>query len=572
MKKCHKIINKREIIINQDKFTYIYFNNNIFQKLSNEAVPPKRKINIRNARNLSNIAKEDIITNTKIDNNTVSTINNAQNDIISFNEKKISFEEIYDDDELDDISYNNYIQNRKNDFQRNNYLDYKRREHILLKIKNVFSKENENNFLDDYSYKRQRKKSHLSEPDDIYKERLNNFLSNFDNNIKINRFNTYPRYISTNDKNNKNDTAKNSKFLKFFDEQSNFVGNEGFFQPNNSRISKNNNNFEENKNSELVVIKHRKRNSDDLISEDDDPFNRNKYRKRNFLNDKTRLKTENGDSVKKRMKRNFIYSLNSENRNLRTSLLDANNSKLKLINRKNKGEKENDKKELSNSHSQLDDSPEKSFCLFYFKYFINREIFFASFYEKNDDNIPGFIRIPTLILAITFIFTINCLFLTTNYIHKRYVYAKNHNKINEFKYLFAHEFGKSFYCALIGNIFKMLCIKLIYGFLFKVSSKEFNNLDEQKKEEYLTKYRKKSIIYFIIVFIFVIVFWYISINYIGTFHYTKIGILLGFILSVILSFILCGLFCLIIVFIYFLGKKYNINFFIFCYKWMEKIY
>ena len=36
-------------------------------------------------------------------------------------------------------------------------------------------------FLDDYnSYKRQRRKSHLSEPDDIYKGRLNNFLSNFD--------------------------------------------------------------------------------------------------------------------------------------------------------------------------------------------------------------------------------------------------------------------------------------------------------------------------------------------------------------------------------------------------------
>ena len=206
MKKCHKIINKREIIIKQDKLTYIYFNNNKFQKFSNIAVPPKRKVEIRNNRNLNNITKEDIITNSKIDNNTFSTINNPQNDVISFNEKKITFEEIYDDDELDDISYNNYLQNKQNDFQRNNYLDYKRREQILFKIKNAFrSLKDENNFLDDYnSYKRQRRKSHLSEPDDIYKGRLNNFLSNFDNNIKITRFNTYPRDININDKNNKN--------------------------------------------------------------------------------------------------------------------------------------------------------------------------------------------------------------------------------------------------------------------------------------------------------------------------------------------------------------------------------
>ena len=118
MKKCHKIINKREIIIKQDKFAYIYFNNNKFQKFSNKAVPPKRKVEIRNNRNLNNITKEDIITNSKIDNNTFSTINNPQNDVISFNEKKITFEEIYDD-ELDDISYNNYLQNKQNDFQRN---------------------------------------------------------------------------------------------------------------------------------------------------------------------------------------------------------------------------------------------------------------------------------------------------------------------------------------------------------------------------------------------------------------------------------------------------------------------
>ena len=566
MKIWKKFIKNNDILNNDDKFIYIYRKNNKFKNSSKIAFPPKRNKILKNNNDKT---KEDITNNNiKNDNTIISSTNNDKNDNISFNEK-YNFEEIYDDDD-GDFSYNNYMQN-KNDYQRNNYLNYKRRDQILMKIKHAFFsiKDSKMYFLDDYNpYNKNKKKSFISEPIDVYKDRLNNFLSDFDTNIKINRFNTYPKYNNLYDKSNKNDTSKNSKFLHFLEEES-VIGNERFFQPSNSNKSKDRK-FEENKNSEILILKNRRRSNDLITDSGEESLDIMKIKKKNNLIDKNRLKTEDKDLGRDKMKKNFGYSLNSENRKLRTSLMDSNNSKLKLIN-KNNINNDNNKNNEKVYFSQFDYSAAKTFCEFYFKYFIDREIFFASFYNK-EDILPAFIRIPTFILAMSFLFLMNCFLLTTKYIHKRYIYAQKHNKINNFKYLFTNEFGKSFCCALIGIIFKMLCIKLIYGLLFRISNQEYNNLDTQKKEEFKSKYRIKSLIYFAIVFVFIFLFGFFSINYIGTFPYTKIGILLGFILSFILSFFLCALLCLINVSIYQLGKKYNLSCFISFYNCLKIIY
>ena len=623
MKQQFNKFSKNIEIKNRNKFSFI--DNNKINLFSNLNSSPKKRINLRNNRNNDNASKEEMKSNTKNDNTLITTFNNDPNYEISYNDK--TFEEIYDDID-EDIIRNNYISNKKQNFMKNNYLEYRRKE-MFLKIKKALNPINNQNFLDDYNpYRKKKKKSFVSETGNVIKDRLKNFLYDFDCNIKINRFNTYPKYYNWNDKNSKNDSRKNSKFSKFFDEESGFMGNERFFQPSN--FSKNNNNSkskndsdsdlsEENKNSDILTVNKRRKISDDLISEkksersektekteksekiekSEKSDNNSSYigrrnKKRKNDNEIITLKTENSDLYKERIKSNIGKSLNKENRNLKTSLMDINSSRLKL-NRKNIGKGKNDQNDsniedkiLLSTQSEIDIidpiTKESNFCKFYFKYFMKREIFLASFYDKYD-KVASFIRIPTFLFVITFIFAINCLLLTANYIHNRYIYAQKNNGINEAKYVISNELGKSFLCAIISNILKMIIIKLIYWKIFKISYKlkkgliPTNNMSEEetkyilfKKEEYFKSYKKKAFIYIIIILSFIIIFAYISINYIGTFPNTRVGILFGFILSVVLSFLLCLLICFIIVSLHFLGQKCEVECLNYLYKFSKIIY
>jgi hypothetical protein len=222
----------------------------------------------------------------------------------------------------------------------------------------------------------------------------------------------------------------------------------------------------------------------------------------------------------------------------------------------------------------------KSFCKNYWNYLIKREIFFATFYNKNN-NLAIFIRIPTFFFVISFIFTINCLFLTRSSIHKRFVFAKENNGINEFKYVFKHEFLKCFLVALISIIFKMIVIKVIYSYIFfriRIKTKiDFSNINAEKeimakKREFFKKYKNQSLIYIAIVAGLLILLGYISACYIGIFPNTKGGIILGFFISLVLSFIFCCFICLIIVIFYQMGKIYGFQLCNSIYKIMEIIY
>ena len=45
------------------------------------------------------------------------------------------------------------------------------------------------------------------------------------------------------------------------------------------------------------------------------------------------------------------------------------------------------------------------------------------------DNVASYIRIATFLFVIALLFTINCLLLTSNQIHKRHIYAKENGEV-----------------------------------------------------------------------------------------------------------------------------------------------
>jgi hypothetical protein len=242
-------------------------------------------------------------------------------------------------------------------------------------------------------------------------------------------------------------------------------------------------------------------------------------------------------------------------------------------------------KNLISSLSYYEDNNEKyktfkGFCKNYWNYLIKREIFFATFFNKNN-NLAIYIRIPTFFLVISFIFTINCLLLTRISIHKRYLFAKENNGIKEFNYVLDHEFLKCFLVALISIIFKMIIIKVVYSYVFfrvRINTKiDFSNENEEneimaKKREFFNKYKIKSLIYIVIVTGLLILLGYISACYIGIFPNTKGGIILGFFISLVLSFIFCCLICFIIVIFYQMGNICGFQLCNYIYKTMEIIY
>ena len=125
----------------------------------------------------------------------------------------------------------------------------------------------------------------------------------------------------------------------------------------------------------------------------------------------------------------------------------------------------------------------------------------------------------------------------------------------------------------------MLFIKFIYEKLFRISQTAKEDLtpfanDESEKDEneengekkevslktkkrnaFIKKYNKKSLIYIGIIFAVMILLGYISVCYIGTFKNTKGGVVLRFVIAVIFSAIFCAILCLIVVTIYHYLRK-----------------
>ena len=211
---------------------------------------------------------------------------------------------------------------------------------------------------------------------------------------------------------------------------------------------------------------------------------------------------------------------------------------------------------------------EESFFLFYWRYFKIKELCLVSFHDKNK-TIPYFVRWSGFVFCLIFIFLLNCLFFFEKNVHERYLNALKGNK-NNIEYYFKNEFGISVCIALISNVFKIIFIKFVFYKLFKIKRKEKKmmkhsedkrlNTEEledlqSKRNKYLKIYKIKLIIYFILLLIFSILFAYMCICYAGIFRNSISAFLFGFLFSFIMSFIICALFCLIIVGIYWIGKK-----------------
>jgi hypothetical protein len=541
-------------------------------------------------------------------NNETSLFDNNQ---LYFNyDQNNSFEDIYDGDSKE--KKNNYLKNEKN-FIENNYLVYERKiifNKIKITLKPLDKKEFDKykyintNCGDIDPYKKQKRRIFLSEIDDIRK----GYYSEDD------KLNSLPNF--NNFSNIKNNLTKNiSKFSKLYGEESDILGEDKSMKSNNKE--KNSKDFEENE-------------YDNNITNNQKFKSKNNNKNSNNLNKKVKNDSSNEDNIltitQRNKNSNYMKSERSElirinnknNSSMKSSLNMSSNSNNKFLSNKNdfkyslklKPQKENSdiyfnshktngneennfnkKQILSSITDDMDNNPEtgksKNCINFYWSYFIQREIFLSSFYNKHE-NIALFIRITTFFFVMTFIFAINCLFLTNTDIHNRYIYAKEHQKIKEIKYTFMHEFPIIFLCALISNVFKIVCIKIIYGtYLFRIShttkeelspfyernmnDDEFSELSK-KRESFITNYSRKSLIFISIIIILLLIFGYITVCYIGTFPNTFGGIILRFFISLVLSFIICAFICFIIVIIYWIGKKLNLSCLICFFNFIKKIY
>ena len=210
---------------------------------------------------------------------------------------------------------------------------------------------------------------------------------------------------------------------------------------------------------------------------------------------------------------------------------------------------------------------EENIILYYWKYFIKRELWLLTILNKKG-NIPYIVRYSSLAFCISFIFLLNCFFFFQSDVHRRYMNALSGKK-NNIGYYFRKEFGTTIYVSLLGNLFKMIIIKLVIYNIFKISKnskrmmksaaekglipEEIEQL-KAKREKYINNYKRNLLIYFTCVVVFNIFIAYICICYAGVFLNSQSAFLFGLLFSLIFSFIFCAIFCLIIVCIYRLGK------------------
>ena len=197
-----------------------------------------------------------------------------------------------------------------------------------------------------------------------------------------------------------------------------------------------------------------------------------------------------------------------------------------------------------------------------FEYFRKREIFFIAFLAQNNKT-PKCINRSLFVFSLSIIFIINCFFFDESLVHKRYLNALK-GKSNKIAYFFKNEFKISIYTALISNIIKMVFIKILINWIFKIDDTEIkkgfeeglnkNDL-EDLKNKYYKDYFRKTIIYFIILFIINIFIAYVCMCYGDIFSNSYWFFILSFLASNIISFLFCMILCFLIIISYIIWKK-----------------
>ena len=110
---------------------------------------------------------------------------------------------------------------------------------------------------------------------------------------------------------------------------------------------------------------------------------------------------------------------------------------------------------------------EENFLLYYWKYFMKRELWLLTIFNTKE-NIPYIVRYSNLAFCISFIFLLNCFFFFQSDVHKRYMNALSGKK-NNIGYYFKNEFPTTICVSLLGNLFKMIIIKLVIYNILKIS-------------------------------------------------------------------------------------------------------
>ena len=366
----------------------------------------------------------------------------------------------------------------------------------------------------------------------------------------------------------------------------------------NLKNSSRNNNNKNNNSIDNINNNSINNNSDNNINNSHNNRNNNNNNKINEISDI--LKNSSANNNISSLNNKNDSDLNNKNKSINNNLNKSSNNNLNkssivnLTNKSNKSNKINKNNNNKNNESKEDskiinennlkssvssfletiDSKkvlvEDNFILYYWKYFIKREICFVSFRDKRD-SIPYFVRWSCFAFCLIFNFLISCFFIFESTIHKRYVNALEGKK-NSIGYYFKNEFKYSICVSLITCVFKMLIIKLVLYKLFKVSTKtkrmmkpeaekglnqeELEEL-QSKRSKYLSLYKLKLIIFFVLLMVLSIFFAYICICYGGVFANSLSAFLYGFLFSFIMSFIICAFICLIIVLIYRIGKCLN---------------
>ena len=405
----------------------------------------------------------------------------------------------------------------------------------------------------DFKYK---KKSH----EKINKNNINNenIKNNRINNESIKLENKYNSKYNINNKKKLIDESDNSN-INLKNKSSEIDYNNNLIKSNKFRFTKLKNKKEENKinkidlsnsNNKDVLYINKKKEEEKLSSENKEG-SKIVDSKRNMIKFQEETEME-GDKINKELAMEKLKQKRTQN--------------LDLLNDKAPVSSVVEFLETENKEIQIEDN----FILFYWKYFIKRELLFIVIRDKNK-SIPYFVRYSCLGFCITFIFLLNCFFFLESAVHKRYIKALEGTNIN-ISYYFKKEFATTIYVTLIGNVFKMIIIKVVLFRVFKLG-KNIKKLMSSSAEKGLTKdeveqlrlkrehffewYKKGLIIYFCVLMGLTVFFGYICTCYGGVYKNSINYFLFGLLFSLIFSFIFCAAICFLIVGLYKVGKMYN---------------
>ena len=210
---------------------------------------------------------------------------------------------------------------------------------------------------------------------------------------------------------------------------------------------------------------------------------------------------------------------------------------------------------------------EDNYLLFFWKYFIKRELWFIVIRDRKK-SLPYFVRYSSLGFCLTFMFLLNFFFFFESTVHGRYIDALEGENI-DIVYYFKNEFVKTLYISIIGNIFKMIIIKLVLYMVFKIgknvkrlmsrSAEKALTKDEvemlrMKREEYFTWYKRCLILYFCVLMALTILIGYICICYGVVYKNSINAFLFGIVFNIICSFVFCAIISFLIVSLYKIGK------------------